>query len=141
MKKFQYMYVYKVDMKEIIRLGMEGWEMCGIVQDQSFCDKEFWFKKEISTIDYTRLLIDCAYKRGIPQLQHRIIHQFAQFVEDVMSDKPEYEKYRTFDINSTDAIEQWIQKFHDYYEDEFGNIKDELLENEIKALKELEKDK
>ncbi len=130
MKKFQYMNIAKADMKEIIKLGREGWEMCGYTKDSQLpFVEEFWFKREMSDTDYIGLLTSCSYMRKVQNLQHRTISEFAQFVEDVMSGKPGYEKYQDFDWNSTDAIEQWIVKFHDYCKEYYRSIGKEELEN------------
>ena len=40
-------------------------------------------------MNHIQMLASCAYMRGVEGLQHRTIAEFAQFVEDVMSDKPE----------------------------------------------------
>ena len=64
--------------------------------------------------DNINLLESCAYMRNVITLQHRTIHEFSQFVEDVMSNKEEFIKYQ-FDWNDRDTIRIWIQKFHEYY--------------------------
>jgi hypothetical protein len=73
-------------------------------------------------MDHIQMLVSCAYMRGVPNLQHRTIAEFAQFVEDVMSDKPEYQKY-SFDWNSNDAVERWVEKFHEYCTEYYKNIR------------------
>ena len=46
-------------------------------------------------MNHLQMLVSCAYMRGVTDLQHRTIAEFAQFVdvEDVMSDKPKYREY------------------------------------------------
>ncbi len=58
-------------------------------------------------MNHIQVLVSCAYMRGVEDLQHRTIAEFAQFIEEVMSDKPEYEEYR-FDWNNHRAIEKWV---------------------------------
>lgn len=118
MKKYEYVEMDRcnVDLKT---LGQDGWELCEID------DTNWIFKREISGQEghdvHIGLLVSCAYARGVSNLQHRTIAEFAQFVEDVMSDKPEYQKY-SFDWNSKDAIETWIEKFHEYCCELYDNI-------------------
>lgn len=120
MKKFEYCEAPREDIS-LIEMGKQGWELCAIHQS-------VWvFKREVSNIDYAGLLIACSFRRGVPQLQHRTIAEFAQFVEDVMSNKKEYEKYK-FDINSTDDIRTWIEKFHEYCKEYYSNLEKEFPE-------------
>lgn len=82
-------------------------------------DRERIAKKltqEIEEHDNINLLESCAYMRNVSTLQHRTIHEFSQFVEDVMAGKGELIKYQ-FDWNDRDAIRTWIQKFHEYYKE------------------------
>lgn len=138
MKKYEHKCVLNVGTEIIKELELEGWEICAIVDNPLLSNnKEFWFKREVSDINYSGLLISCAYMRNIPHLQHRTISEFAQFVEDVMSRKPKCEKYCDFDINSTDAIEQWIKRFHDYCEEYYSKWEQEALENEMETLKKM----
>lgn len=108
MKKYKYkkMSIEIFTTEFLEKEGNEGWELCGITETY------FLLKKECSKDIHIGLLISCAYARGVANLQHRTIAEFAQFVEDVMKGK--YPKYE-FDWNSTDAIETWIEKFHEYY--------------------------
>lgn len=64
------------------------------------------------------MLVSCAYLRNVASLQHRTIHEFSQFVEDVMSDKKEFKKYE-FGWNEHNALETWIEKFHEYCQEEY----------------------
>jgi len=93
----------------------EGWEICGMITDDEKLIHVIIRKEWCNDISIG-LLKSCAYMRGVPELQHRTIAEFAQFVEDVMRSKGEgeYGKYQ-FEWNSTDAIEMWIEKFHEYY--------------------------
>lgn len=64
-------------------------------------------------------LYECAYLRNVYKLQHRMIHEFAWFVEQVVfSGKHEFEKYQ-FDWISDTALETWIEKFHEYCKEEY----------------------
>lgn len=63
-------------------------------------------------------LVACAYLRNTVSLQHRTIHEFAQFIDDVMSNKAGFENYK-FDWNAHDAIPTWINKFHAYCKKEY----------------------
>lgn len=107
-KKYPLPFSIASVMEILERDGKDGWEMCGIVADHIILRKEW--AKDI----HIGLLKSCAYMRGVPNLQHRTIAEFAQFVEDVM--KGNYPKYE-FDWNSTDAIEIWIDNFHKYYKE------------------------
>lgn len=112
MKKYEYKEIQssRVDLKS---LGQDGWELCGITNTSWF------FKREISNKDiHIGLLVSCAYMRNAGNLQHRTIEEFAAFVENVMSDKPEYQKY-SFYWNGSSAIETWIEKFHDYCKEQY----------------------
>lgn len=82
-----------------------------------------------NNMNHIQMLVGCAYMRGVPDLQHRTIAEFAQFVEDVMSDKPEYQKYK-FDWNSHDAIEKWIEMFHKHCKECYRNIEERLCIDE-----------
>lgn len=129
MRKFEYK-VSKgiIEERDLEMLGKDGWELCGVL---NFDNKTYYsyFKREISDIDYSTLLISCSYMRNIPNLQHRTISEFAQFMEDVMSGKDEYKKYLSgFDFNKRDAIEIWIQKFYDYCKESYGQNEEEFLE-------------
>ena len=64
------------------------------------------------------MLVACAYMRNVAGLQHRTIHEFSQFIEDVMSGKEELKKYQ-FDWNDHNAIRIWIEKFADYCKNEY----------------------
>jgi hypothetical protein len=64
------------------------------------------------------MLISCAYLRNVACLQHRTIHEFSQFVEEVMNNKEKFKKYQ-FDWNDHNAIETWIEKFHEYCKEEY----------------------
>ncbi len=86
-------------------------------------------KDEENNMNHIQMLVNCAYMRGVADLQHRTIAEFAQFVEDVMSDKPEYQKYR-FDWNSHDAIEKWIEMFHKHCKECYRNIEERLCIDE-----------
>lgn len=126
MKKYEYKQISdkSVDLRS---LGEDGWELCGIY------GSSWIFKKEISGQDaHIRLLISCAYARGVANLQHRTIAEFAQFVEDVMSDKPNYQKYQ-FDWNSKDAIETWIVKFHEYYCELYDSLMKGMINDDSKS--------
>ena len=111
MKKFEYKELSwsEVDLE---LLGKDGWELCTINSEYG---STWIFKREISSQDiHIGLLSSCAYMRNVGSLQHRTIAEFAQFVEDVMGGKfPKYE----FDWNDRDAIEIWIEKFHEYCKD------------------------
>ena len=111
MKKFEYKELpwSEVDLE---LLGQDGWELSAINNEYG---KTWVFKRDISNQDiHIGLLSSCAYMRGVGNLQHRTIAEFAQFVEDVMGGKfPQY----AFDWNSKDAIEIWIEKFHEYSKD------------------------
>ncbi len=116
MKKFEYKTVAWKDV-DLKSLGLDGWELCEI--DNRYCQTWF-FKREILDKDvHIRLLTSCAYMRNVGNLQHRTIAEFAQFVEDVMSGKcPKYE----FDWNDKNAIEIWIEKFHEYCMEQYEDI-------------------
>jgi len=64
------------------------------------------------------MLVSCSYLRKVANFQHRTIHEFSQFVEAVMANKEEFKKYQ-FDWNEHNAIETWIQKFHEYCEEKY----------------------
>ena len=65
-------------------------------------------------MDSIQKLYDCAYNRGVDNLQHRTLLEFAIFIENVIWSKDsEYEKYQ-FDWNESNAIEIWIDKFYEY---------------------------
>ena len=113
MKKFEYKEIAQTG-ADLKSLGQDGWELCTI--DRTYCPT--WiFKREISSQDvHIGLLSSCAYMRGVGNLQHRTIAEFAQFVEDVMGRKlPKYE----FEWNGRDAIETWIEKFHEYCKEQY----------------------
>lgn len=82
-----------------------------------------------NNMNHIQMLVSCAYMRGVVDLQHRTIAEFAQFVEDVMSDKPEYQKYR-FDWNSHDAIEKWVEMFYKYCKKTYKDIEERLCIDE-----------
>ena len=126
MKKYEYMEIRgKIDSVDLPTLGQEGWELCGI------SNISWFFKREISNRDvHIGLLVSCSYARGVANLQHRTIAEFAQFVEDVMSDNPEYQKYR-FDWNSSRAIEIWIEKFHEYCCELYDGIMKRINDSKI----------
>ena len=115
MKKFEYkeMTVKECNV-DLASLGKDGWELCAT-------DVSSWiFKREISNKDvHIGLLVSCAYMRNVSNLQHRTIGEFAQFVESVM--KGEFPKYE-FDWNDKDAIEMWIEKFHEHCEEQYKEI-------------------
>ena len=59
-------------------------------------------------------LYECAYNRGVGNLQHRILLEFATFIENVIwSGEQEYDIYK-FEWNEPRAIEIWIDKFYEY---------------------------
>lgn len=68
--------------------------------------------------DNINLLEMCADLRGINNLQHRTIHEFSQFIDLVIKDAEDYGQYQ-FNINGTNAIRIWIQKFYDYCKKEY----------------------
>lgn len=70
------------------------------------------------TNDNTNLLMSCAHMRNVYNLQHRTIHEFSDFIEDVMQNKKGFQKYQ-FDFNNTDAITTWIQKFYEYCKEKY----------------------
>jgi hypothetical protein len=115
MKKFEYK---EMDTRgndiDLESLGKDGWELCGITVSS-------WiFKREISNKDvHIGLLVSCAYMRNVGNLQHRTIGEFAQFVESVM--KGEFPKYE-FGWNDKDAIETWIEKFHEHCDEQYKEI-------------------
>ena len=78
---------------------------------------------------YKRQLYNCAFLRNVYGLQHRTIAEFAWFVQEVIwSKNPKCEKYM-FDFNSKDAIETWIDKFHEYCVDKYSEQEiDEILD-------------
>lgn len=80
-------------------------------------------------MNHIQMLVSFSYMRGVPGLQHRTIAEFAQFVEDVMSDKPEYQKYK-FDWNSHDAIEKWVEMFYRHCKKYYNNIEERLCIDE-----------
>ena len=128
MKKYEYKEIpsnYIGEVVDLKSLGQDGWELCGIAN-------RYWiFKREILSQDvHIGLLVSCAYARGVANLQHRTIAEFAQFVEDVMSDKPEYQKYR-FDWNNRDAIETWIEKFHEYCCELYDGIMKQMINDDV----------
>jgi len=131
MKKYEYKEIPGRNIGGIVdlkSLGQEGWELCGIT------DRHWIFKRELSGQDvHIGLLISCAYARGVANLQHRTIAEFAQFVENVISDKPGYQKY-AFDWNSRDAIETWIEKFHEYCCEVYDGIMKQMIEDDMKQL-------
>lgn len=120
MKRYEYMEIQGKTV-DLTPLGQDGWELCGI------SNMSWFLKREISSQDiHIGLLVSCAYARGVANLQHRTIAEFAQFVEDVMSDKPEYQKYR-FEWNSRHAIETWIEKFHEYCCELYDGIMEQMI--------------
>ena len=124
MKKYEYMEI-RSETVDFQTLGQDGWELCGINNTSWF------FKREMSNKDvHIGLLISCSYARGVANLQHRTIAEFAQFVECVMSDKPEYQKY-IFDWNSQYAIETWIEKFHEYCCELYDGIMKQMISEKI----------
>lgn len=139
MKRFEYTSIGHVPSNEELNImGKEGWELCTYVSESYISshvltktDEMFYFKREITDIDYAGLLIGCSYRRGVSRLQHRTIAEFAQFVEDVMSSKHNVEmnKYK-FDINDTDAIRTWIVKFHEYCKEYYDRLGKESYESE-----------
>lgn len=123
MKKYEYKEI-KDKIIDLKTLGEDGWELCGIHGSSWF------FKREVTNKDvHIGLLVSCAYARGVANLQHRTIAEFAQFVENVMSDKPEYQKYR-FDWNSEDAIETWIEKFYKYCRELYYGIMEQTTNDD-----------
>jgi len=128
MKRYEYKEIPSKNIGEIVdlkSLGQDGWELCGIAS------LSWIFKREISSQDvHIGLLVSCAYARGVGNLQHRTIAEFAQFVEDVMSNKPEYQKYR-FDWNNSDAIETWIEKFYKYSTELYDGIMKRMREDSM----------
>jgi len=62
------------------------------------------------------MLKKCAYERGVGNLQHRTIAEFAWFVESVIwnGDSNFKEKYY-FDWTVDNALELWIEKFCEYH--------------------------
>ena len=131
-KKYEYKKVRSADIGEggtvsLDQLGQDGWAFCGM---GNLC----WIlRREISNRDvHIGLLVSCAYMRGVGNLQHRTIAEFAQFVEDVMSDKPEYQKYR-FDWNNRDAIEVWIEKFNEYCKELYNDIMKRMREDDVSS--------
>jgi hypothetical protein len=75
-------------------------------------------KSKIPNEPHIAMLVSCAYMRNVTTLQHRTIHEFAWFVDNVVDGNPGFEKYR-FDWNGQDAIETWIEKFHEYCTEEY----------------------
>ena len=124
MKKYEYTEIEFFDVNLKV-LGQEGWELCEID------DRTWIFKREISNKDiHIGLLTSCAYARGVANLQHRTIAEFAQFVEDVMSGNPEYKKYE-FDWNSHDAIETWIEKFNEHCRELYDGIAKQITHDDV----------
>jgi hypothetical protein len=131
MKKFEYKEMdlkgFNIDMaalgRDLASLGQEGWGLCTVADN-------YWiFKREISDKDvHIGLLVSCAYMRGVGNLQHRTIGEFAQFVESVM--KGEFPKYE-FDWNGNDAIETWIEKFHEHCDKQYKEISLRMSEESI----------
>jgi hypothetical protein len=125
MKKFEYKEIdTRCSEINLGQLGKDGWELCATTVSS-------WiFKREISNKDiHIGLLTSCAYIRNVSNLQHRTIGEFAQFVESVMKgDFPKYE----FDWNEKDAIETWIEKFHEHCQEQYRDI--ELRMNEASTL-------
>ena len=68
--------------------------------------------------DNINLLEICANLRDVNNLQHRTIHEFSQFIDDVISNKEYYKKYQ-FNCNNHNAIRIWIQKFYEYCKEEY----------------------
>ena len=121
----EYKKIPNSEIVDLESLGQDGWNLCGIT------NITWIFNREISNRDvHIGLLVSCAYMRGVGNLQHRTIAEFAQFVEDVMSDKSEYQKYR-FDWNSRDAIEMWIERFHEYSNELYGGIMKRMREDNV----------
>ena len=80
-------------------------------------------------MDSIQKLYDCAYNRGVGNLQHRTLLEFAIFIENVIWSKdPEYEKYQ-FEWNGSNAIEIWIDKFHEYRKEQSKIEQESLGEN------------
>lgn len=129
MKRYEYKTLMFADV-DLISLGQDGWELCGIAGSRYQSESSWIFKRDISSQDvHIGLLTSCSYVRGVGNLQHRTIAEFAQFVENVMSNNSEYQKYR-FDWNRSDAIEVWIEKFHKYCKEIYDDILKDMIKDE-----------
>lgn len=126
-KIYEYKKIPDSEIVDLESLGQDGWEFCGMA------DKCWIFKRNSTDRDvHIGLLVSCAYMRGVGNLQHRTIAEFAQFVENVMSDKPEYQKY-IFDWNDRNAIATWIEKFHEYCKELYDDIMKRMREDNMSS--------
>ena len=67
------------------------------------------------TMDHIGMLYKCAYERGVETLQHRTLLELADFIDRVIwSGDESFKKKFEFDWNQKNAIELWIEKFHEY---------------------------
>jgi len=84
-------------------------------------------------MDYIQKLKHCAYERGVGNLQHRTIAEFAWFVNSVIWDgTDEFKAKYAFDWHASNALETWIEKFCEYHAEQVliynQNEEDELKE-------------
>lgn len=66
-------------------------------------------------MNHIQMLYKCAHDRGVGNLQHRTLLEFADFIDSVIwSGTEEFKEKYGFDWNESNAIETWIEKFYEY---------------------------
>lgn len=85
-------------------------------------------------MDYIQMLKKCAHDRGVENLQHRTIAEFAWFVNAVIHDgTDEFKAKYAFDWCGINALETWIEKFCEYHAEQVI-IYNQNEEAEYKAM-------